>query len=172
MKAEAQAMVLYEKAAAVGVEERLLVAELQQQHLVLPLNKLPSAGIGRLRDTAPVVTPVGTKRPTPMKAGVPAMVLYEKAAAVGVEERLLVAEQQQQHLVLPLLHRRNGDAETQSKEEAVGVQLLPQGVLNCVLSANLEMHSFKKSCELSKHAAGSQLLCDYKHHHEMIRLNS
>ncbi len=98
-----------------------------------------------------------------MKAGVQAMALYEKAAAVGVEERLLVAELQQQHLVLPLLHRRSGDAETQSKEEAVGVQQLPQGVLNCVLSATLEMHSFKKCCKLSKHAAGSHVFYDRKH---------
>ena len=68
------------------------------------------------------------------------MALYEKAAAVGVEERLLVAELQQQHLVLPLLHRRSGDAETQSKEEAVGVQERPQGGLSYILSANPEMH--------------------------------
>ena len=85
------------------------------------------------------------------------------AAAVGVEERLLVAELQQQHLVLPLLHRRSGDAETQSKEEAVGVQQLPQGVLNCILSVTLEMHSLKKSCKLSKHAAGSHVFYDRKH---------
>ncbi len=91
------------------------------------------------------------------------MALYEKAAAVGVEERLLVAELQQQHLLLPLLHRQIGDAETQSEEEAVGVQQLPQGVLNYILSANLEMHSFQKSCKLSKHAAGPHVFYDCKH---------
>ena len=133
-------MARHEMAAAVGVEERLLVAELLLRRLVLPLNKLPSAGIGRRRDAAPVATRVGTKRATPMKEEVRAMARHEKAAAVGVEERLLVAELLLRRLVLRLLHRRSGDTETQSKEEAVGVQERPQGGLSYILSANPEMH--------------------------------
>ena len=63
-----------------------------------------------------------------------------KAAAVGVEERRLVAELLQQCLVLPLLHHRSWDLETQSEQEVVGAQDRPQGVLNYILSANPEMH--------------------------------
>jgi hypothetical protein len=87
-----------------------------------------------------MVTRVGTKRVTPMKAEVRAMARQVKAAAVGVEERRLVAELLQQRLVLPLLHHRSGDAETQSEQEVVGAQDRPQGVLNYILSANPEMH--------------------------------
>ena len=63
-------MARHEKAAAVGVEERLLVAELLLPRLVLPLNKLPSAGIGRQRDTVHMVMHVSTKRVTQIKSEV------------------------------------------------------------------------------------------------------
>ncbi len=84
-------MAWHEKAAAVWVEERLLVAALLQRRLVLHLNKLPSAGNGRRRGTAPMVTRAGINSVTRMRAEVRAMAWHEKAAAVWVEERLLVA---------------------------------------------------------------------------------